>query len=342
MEPGGARAQEGSEDPGGRSVPPLEPLSSDEVRALLDDFPGDSFAEGMPGAGEAPAARILLVSRRPDDVLLLRRCLANAGASVSLARNPFTALDHIRAELPDAVISDFDLWGNDGALLFTRIREAKRAPPVLFLAVGSRAEAAGLAARARSAGAAGLLLKPLKPGEVEAQVRALLDLAGELTLEPGSAAQVFAAPGVRAAGAGEAEHSPLPARLLYEVVWLRFFREASRVLIQPAGNPPDAAGALLRAALVELEATACGLLHWNGGRPSSRFEGREDLGHADLARLAASGRAPETDPGSLILSFGPRSREGRLVIAGLAPEVAAAAGEFREDIGALLAALFAA
>ncbi|MGQ9592068.1 MAG: hypothetical protein ACUVYA_17440, partial [Planctomycetota bacterium] len=140
-------------------------LSEEEVRELLrEDLPLEVQGPPAPPAEPSGAAcRVLIVSRRRDEVDLFRKRLEERGAAVAVVRNPFGALDRVRAETFAGVVADLGLWADEGALLIDRLRALGRPPRVLFLAdppPGARGEIAG---RLEREGAAGVVFRPLGP-----------------------------------------------------------------------------------------------------------------------------------------------------------------------------------
>jgi CheY-like chemotaxis protein len=153
-------------------------LTEEEIRELLSDVPA-SREEG--GNGDADASvnggtRILFLSRRGADAALLRARLEARGAVLQVVRNPFTALDRMRVAPPEAIVTDLDLWADDGALLFDRLARLPSAVPVVFLA-RSRGDQARIDERLRKAGAWEVLFQPFDAGEAESAARRLLDAA---------------------------------------------------------------------------------------------------------------------------------------------------------------------
>jgi two-component system chemotaxis response regulator CheY len=233
------------------------------------------------------------------DVDLLKACLGFSGASTTVARNPFTALDRVRAEEPDLVVSDLDLWANDGALLLQRLRCLSRAPPLLFLADPTRS--AGLEERARRAGAAGVLLRPLRPGEVE-------DRLGDL-LRARDGGLVGRPPTEGVAGGADQEGAPTamspaepPAEPgSAELAWLRFLHGASR-LARLEAPKADRARAFARRALQDLHARAAAIVYREGGgaAAATRGGGADAEGLPDLLQPAPMSPRPSYVPGKRI------------------------------------------
>ena len=168
--------------------PPSDDLSQDEIRELLRE----DLAEGETGdlraapLREAPlretlaiAPRLLVVSRKGVDAELLRGRLEARGARLFSVRNPFTALDQLRRAPFDGIVSDLDLWANDGSLLLERIRALGRRIPVLFITDRGHDARGNLGDRLTQAGAWGILYRPLRPADLEGAAQSFLaDLGG--------------------------------------------------------------------------------------------------------------------------------------------------------------------
>jgi len=127
-----------------------------------------------PGGGAAPA-RVVLADDNADMREYLQRLLRGS-YEVTAVADGLTALDVIRAKVPDLVISDVMMPGLDGLALLAALRtDPKTADvPVLLLSARAGQEAAieGL-----EAGADDYLVKPFSAAELMARVRASVELA---------------------------------------------------------------------------------------------------------------------------------------------------------------------
>jgi signal transduction histidine kinase/ActR/RegA family two-component response regulator len=117
---------------------------------------------------------VLVVDDEADALALVEDILKAAGARVSLASSGFGALDALKREIPDVIISDVGMPGMDGLQLISRIRAmaAGRSGtlPALALTAYARSEDR---IRALQAGFQMHLAKPINPPELVAAVRAL-------------------------------------------------------------------------------------------------------------------------------------------------------------------------
>ena len=308
-------------------------VTGEEIRELLaDEELHPRSRDVAPRVSSREAARILIVSRRAADVEVLRACLESGGAAVVVARNPFTALDRMRDGLFDAVITDFDAWAQDGKLLFDRIRDLGREVPVIFVGERSQERGSRLEERARQAGAAGLIHRPLSPGEVESAVRSLISRAGE---------ERFASPRLppqapaRSAGAAEGFR---PAAASSDVPWLRLFHAMSR-LRRSARDPEAAARELAGLVLEMLGPEAVGIFY-----PAPRGEGGQwvRLAAASLSERgfeAIAAGADALDERRVVIEIGPATR---MVIQGLAEDLRESGHAYAGDLEDLLRDLFPA
>src|SRR5262245_24734902 len=149
-----------------------EPLSEEEIRGLLgdrDDVPlGEAEPASGPGRSREPGdgarqgGTILVVARDDDEGRMVRAGLAGLGAEVDWVRNPFAALDQLRRRHYAAVVSNFEMWADQGALLFQRLAQRGSRTRVVFLCPGAEA-----AERAREAGADAALRRPLDASGLE-------------------------------------------------------------------------------------------------------------------------------------------------------------------------------
>ena len=129
-----------------------------------------------PGGVGGPTARVLIADDNADMRDYLARLLGGAGYEVSLASDGQQALETIRADQPDLVVSDVMMPRLDGLELVAALRTDSRtaAVPVLLLSAraGQEASIEGL-----HAGADDYLVKPFAAAELLARVRANVELA---------------------------------------------------------------------------------------------------------------------------------------------------------------------
>lgn len=140
-----------------------------------DAFPGFSAAQpSLPGA-RGPI-RVLVADDNADMRDYLTRLLRSDGYQVTTAVDGHQALDVIRADLPDIVVSDVMMPRLDGLGLVGALRADRRtaALPVLLLSAraGQEESISGL-----QAGADDYLVKPFAAAELLARVRANVELA---------------------------------------------------------------------------------------------------------------------------------------------------------------------
>lgn len=89
------------------------------------------------GATRKPAARVLAVDDSPTTRSFLRSVLAAAGYSVLTAGNGLEALEKLRVEAVDLVVSDVEMPGMDGLELTRRIKQTFALPVILVTALES-------------------------------------------------------------------------------------------------------------------------------------------------------------------------------------------------------------
>lgn len=143
-------------------------------------------ARRAPAAGAAPAdeaasgrqaleaLRVLVVDGDADTLRAVRQLLEQAGAEVTAATSASEALAALERSLPDVLLSDIGMPGEDGLSLIERVRG-------LDPARGGRVPAAALTAQAQSedrrqallAGYQMYLAKPVDPAELTAAVARL-------------------------------------------------------------------------------------------------------------------------------------------------------------------------
>ena len=176
-------ADELAQRPGTRAISGViaEPYVQEALRWLpADSSTGATTAVGgtavTPVEGDGERARVLIADDNADMREYLTKLLRNAGYQVSEVEDGQQALDAIRAQVPDLVISDVMMPGLDGLQLLAALRSDLRtaAVPVLLLSAraGQEASIEGL-----QAGADDYLVKPFAAAELLARVRANIELA---------------------------------------------------------------------------------------------------------------------------------------------------------------------
>lgn len=357
-------------------------LSEREIHGLLGEGPlgadsGESgLAEGGAGgdddAGDSTPRRVLVISRRRLESDLFRARLEALGLEVEAVRNPFSALDRLRLDVHQGVISDFELWADDGALLLGRLERSGRALPVLFVAERSGDEAR-IEARVRRAGAWGILFRPVQAADLEMAARALLFAGGDGAAcpweandgsEPGAAladedvekpahapeclsvseaAESFPnawADGPAASAAGDFRRGKT-AVLEEEGAWLRFHLELSRLARSP-GPRWTRARRVVHLARESFGPSGIGVIFEEDGRLTAILEGAPGQGYGALEsvlRLAAAdreARSAEKADNGLAVTFNSPPGQSRIVILGLTSSSCAAAAPLIEDIRHIL------
>ncbi|WP_256107608.1 SpoIIE family protein phosphatase [Streptomyces sp. ODS05-4] len=166
--------------PGGGAVSGIPPASAAPyVEEALRWLPGgESGAEPQPApaAGPVAPARVLVADDNADMREYLVRLLRGAGYRTEAVGDGREALDAIRRDAPDLVVSDVMMPRLDGLAMVAALRSDPRtaAVPVLLLSAraGQEASIEGLAA-----GADDYLVKPFAAAELLARVRANVELA---------------------------------------------------------------------------------------------------------------------------------------------------------------------
>ncbi|MFF7253483.1 SpoIIE family protein phosphatase [Streptomyces microflavus] len=167
--------------PAGNSASPVAAASY--MQEALRWLPGERRAEptvdtvdAEPATGPGVPARVLIADDNADMREYLSRLLAGAGYEVQAVTDGMEALDAIRAQAPDLVVSDVMMPRLDGLSLLAALRTDPRtaAVPVLLLSAraGQEASIEGL-----RAGADDYLVKPFVAAELLARVRANVELA---------------------------------------------------------------------------------------------------------------------------------------------------------------------
>ncbi len=105
---------------------------------------------------------------------LVRGVLQNRDCRVLEALDGYTALDCVRAELPDLILCDCRMPGLSGAQVLSRLRADARTAGIPFiLMTGLRDEETEMAGRFLNA--QGYLLKPFRPVQLLEELRRVLN-----------------------------------------------------------------------------------------------------------------------------------------------------------------------
>ncbi|HYX19641.1 MAG TPA: response regulator [Thermoanaerobaculia bacterium] len=126
-----------------------------------------------PAAAAVPliaGVRVLLVEDQWDSRELMAEILRSAGCEVEVAGSVAEALERLRAAVPDVLVSDIGMPGEDGYSLLRRIRQSPAplsALPAIAVSAYAREEDR---IRALSAGFQMHLAKPFEPAELLATV----------------------------------------------------------------------------------------------------------------------------------------------------------------------------
>ena len=157
------------------------PSSADGLRAAPG--PGDAGAPVQPrGESALRGLKVLAVDDDPDARQLVRTILESFGSEVRLAGNVGEALQAISEQVPDVLLSDIGMPGEDGYAL---IRKVRQLPPVRGGTIPAAALTAYTQAEDRDqvlgAGFSVHLAKPIEPATLVAVVA---DLALARTGQP--------------------------------------------------------------------------------------------------------------------------------------------------------------
>lgn len=132
-----------------------------------------------PMRSSRPVPRVLVVDDDPDARLLLGTMIeAHCGAEVTLCASVDEAIASAGRVLPDLVVTDAMMPGQDGFDLLRRLRQILRAAsiPVIVATASPEPE---LHARLLAAGASAILPKPPSPGALVDIVASRLAAGGD-------------------------------------------------------------------------------------------------------------------------------------------------------------------
>ena len=146
---------------------PVAPLRTDQIVATAA---GDTPIDATPSLA---GLHVLVVDNEADARALVAAILEGCGARVTTAESAAEAMDQIRAQRPDVLVSDIAMPGEDGYELIRRLRLLDRLGPQLPAAALTAFATSGDRARALLAGYQAHLPKPVEPSELAAVVAAL-------------------------------------------------------------------------------------------------------------------------------------------------------------------------
>src|SRR3954467_1742073 len=109
---------------------------------------------------------ILIVDDEPGTRLMTAATVARLGHTATQAADADEALRRFKAELPDVVVTDWEMPGMDGTQLIARIR-AHPAPGYTYVMLLSGRAGEEVKREAVRAGADDVLQKPLDAAELE-------------------------------------------------------------------------------------------------------------------------------------------------------------------------------
>jgi two-component system phosphate regulon response regulator OmpR len=119
---------------------------------------------------DGPSARILVVDDDPGMRTLLQAYLGDSGFAVDTAMDGTTMWQALEQGMPDAIVLDLMMPGEDGLSLARRLRSQSNVPILMLSARGEEVDrVVGL-----EMGADDYLAKPFSPRELLARLRALL------------------------------------------------------------------------------------------------------------------------------------------------------------------------
>jgi PAS domain S-box-containing protein len=133
-------------------------------------------AVGVAAAGTKAAARVLVADDNADMREYLVRLLRSAGYRVDSVTDGQAALEAVRADAPDLVVSDVMMPRLDGLELVAALRADQRTAGVPVLLLSARA-GQDAAIEGLEAGADDYLVKPFASAELLARIRATVELA---------------------------------------------------------------------------------------------------------------------------------------------------------------------
>lgn len=148
---------------------------------------GSSFWFALPARKESQAAgpRILIADGEAEVVRQIAAALERDGFETLSASSVQSATEILEHNTVDLLIADVSLAGENGGDLIGDVCKTAGRPSVLAMSGGSRTESPGsLLARAREAGARGVLSKPFDMERLIGAVRSVMDGSASISAPP--------------------------------------------------------------------------------------------------------------------------------------------------------------
>jgi PAS domain S-box-containing protein len=157
---------------------PLMPQMIDPAEKFAPrELPSPSRRGPLPEAvteADLAGLKVLVVDDEPDARSLIQRLLENRNASVITAASAAEAIERISGEVPDVLVSDIGMPGEDGYSLIRKVRalpgEGARVPAIALTAYARLEDRV----KAVSAGFQLHLSKPVEPVELAAMIQSLV------------------------------------------------------------------------------------------------------------------------------------------------------------------------
>lgn len=162
-----------------------KPIDPERFVAQTDQFLEAGQRGSQPGARDAPCstpaaapralrARLLVVDDSPTNRELIYQTLAPFGYEVQLADSVNAACELLSRSLPDLILSDLHMPGDDGFNFVRRVKGDPRLARIPFVFISSSIWGEGDRERALSLGVTRFLLRPIEPQALINEVSACL------------------------------------------------------------------------------------------------------------------------------------------------------------------------
>jgi CheY-like chemotaxis protein len=145
-------------------------LNTVESPIERDGHGEDRPADGKPDAAVASQRRVLLVDDHDDTCLGMKRMLERRGYQITIAHSAEQAVEKVRTQEFDLLISDIGLPDRSGYELMREVRLNKCLPGIALSGFGSEEDVN----QAREAGFAEHLTKPINFERLEKTIQSLL------------------------------------------------------------------------------------------------------------------------------------------------------------------------
>ncbi len=158
-----------------RFVDRIESYLRAELRSAVRPVAGPDSPSHPAVRRSSGGATLLIVDDRPVNLDVLRQTLEPSGFAVVAADSGSSALTLLRDFVPDLILSDLHLEGEQDFGLIEQVKADPRLRAIPFVFISSTSQKQSLAIAGREKGGARFLFRPIDPSALVAEIRACLE-----------------------------------------------------------------------------------------------------------------------------------------------------------------------